>query len=69
MDLNEKNLRRIIENHCLNAGITFDDFVVLYGPQIIDPEVFDPFFEIPYNDLPEPVKDMRIEMLADILTV
>ncbi len=68
MNLNVDEIRQAIYEHCVETGIEFDDFIDIFGCQIEHPEVFDIFFELPYNFISESSKNHRIELLIDVLT-
>ncbi len=52
----------------METGLSYDDFVDIFGPQIESPEAFDIFFENPINSISKMAQEMRIELLIDILT-
>jgi hypothetical protein len=68
MDPNFEELKQIIHEHCEETGLSYDDFVDIFGPQIESPETFDIFFENPFNSISKMAQEMRIELLIDILT-
>ncbi len=68
MESNTDMLRRAIHEHCVETGISFEEFTDIYGPQIKIPEVFDVFFLYPFCSLCEFGKSLRIKMLIDVLT-
>jgi len=67
-DPNFEELKQVIHEHCEETGLCYDDFVVIFGPQIESPETFDIFFENPFNSIPKMAQEIRIEVLIDILT-
>lgn len=68
MDFNIEEIREVMQEHRIETGIDFDDFVDIFACQIQHPEVFDIFFELPYNYISETSKDFRIELLIDVFT-
>jgi hypothetical protein len=68
-DPNFEELKQVIHEHCEETGLNYNDFVDIFGPQIISPEAFDIFFENPFNSIPKMAQEMRIELLIDILTI
>ena len=67
-DPNFEELKQVIHEHCEETGLSYDDFVDLFGPPIESPEAFDIFFENSFNSISKMAQEMRIELLIDILT-
>ena len=67
-DPNFKKLKQVIHDHCEETGLSYDDFIVIFKPQIESPEVFDIFFENPFNSISKRAQEMRTELLIEILT-
>ena len=66
-DPNFEELKQVIHEHCEETGLSYDDFVDIFRPQIESPETFDIFFENSFNSIPKLAQEVRIELLIDIL--
>ncbi len=51
MNLNVEEIRQAVYDHCVEAGLSFNEFVDIYGPQILTPKAFDILFELPFDSI------------------
>jgi len=63
-----EEIKQAIREHCSETGIEFNDFVSFYLHQVQEPDVFDLFFEYPFDQISPEEQNRRIDIIIDALT-